>query len=233
MKLAIEIHDRGTPRCACGCFATWRGRVWACPHCDPEPSQQTREANSRRGFEMTLCQCGCGLPAPVAPRTNRSKGWIAGEPRPYRRGHAPHAPRKPAPKEPCSVPGCADDRYYSDGLCQMHHWRSLRRGDVNYEYRGESHPAWQGDQISYRTAHNRVVTQRGPARTHACIDCGEPAEHWSYDGMDSNEQFDPAHGCPYSADVTHYVPRCARCHMRVDIGGENHYTNRLQKAGAK
>lgn len=34
-----------------------------------------------------LCQCGCGLPAPIAPQSNRSKGWIRGEPRPFRSGH--------------------------------------------------------------------------------------------------------------------------------------------------
>lgn len=36
---------------------------------------------------VTLCQCGCGLPAPIAPSTDRSKGWVRGEPRPFRKGH--------------------------------------------------------------------------------------------------------------------------------------------------
>lgn len=34
-----------------------------------------------------LCECGCGLPAPIAPRTNRTKGWVKGEPLRYIRFH--------------------------------------------------------------------------------------------------------------------------------------------------
>lgn len=35
-----------------------------------------------------LCMCGCGQPAPIAPRGDRSKGWVMGQPVQYIRGHA-------------------------------------------------------------------------------------------------------------------------------------------------
>ena len=41
-----------------------------------------------------------------------------------------------------------------------------------------------------------------------CAVCGEPATHWSYDGLDPNEQRDPHTGRPYSTDIAHYQPQC-------------------------
>jgi hypothetical protein len=42
-----------------------------------------------------------------------------------------------------------------------------------------------------------------------CAVCGEPATHWSYDGLDSNEQRDRYTGLSYSTDMAHYQPLCA------------------------
>lgn len=36
---------------------------------------------------MKLCECGCGLPAPIATYTSRPRGWVKGEPKRYRHGH--------------------------------------------------------------------------------------------------------------------------------------------------
>ena len=33
------------------------------------------------------CECGCGLPAPIAPHTDRSRGWVRGAPLRFVRGH--------------------------------------------------------------------------------------------------------------------------------------------------
>lgn len=38
-----------------------------------------------------LCQCGCGNPAPIAPTTNRSRGWYQGFPIRFIQGHNPPA----------------------------------------------------------------------------------------------------------------------------------------------
>jgi hypothetical protein len=34
-----------------------------------------------------LCQCGCGRQTPVAPQTDRRKGWIKGQPLRFLKGH--------------------------------------------------------------------------------------------------------------------------------------------------
>ncbi len=36
-----------------------------------------------------LCQCGCGLPAPIAKRTDRRYGAVRGQPRRFVKGHNP------------------------------------------------------------------------------------------------------------------------------------------------
>ena len=42
---------------------------------------------------MPLCQCGCGLPAPVAKQTATRYGWVKDQPRPFIQGH--HMRRRP------------------------------------------------------------------------------------------------------------------------------------------
>jgi hypothetical protein len=38
--------------------------------------------------DLGFCQCGCGQVAPLAPYTNRSRGYVKGEPLRYVHGHA-------------------------------------------------------------------------------------------------------------------------------------------------
>jgi hypothetical protein len=40
---------------------------------------------------QTLCECGCGQPAPIAPRTQKSKGWVKGQPLRFVRFHETRA----------------------------------------------------------------------------------------------------------------------------------------------
>ena len=41
-----------------------------------------------------LCDCGCGEPAPIAPRNNKRRGWIKGEPIRFIWGHGRRKPAK-------------------------------------------------------------------------------------------------------------------------------------------
>lgn len=34
-----------------------------------------------------FCECGCGQPAPIAPKTDAAKGWVRGEPVRFCKGH--------------------------------------------------------------------------------------------------------------------------------------------------
>jgi hypothetical protein len=38
---------------------------------------------------MKLCDCGCGQPAAIASSTDRSRGYVKGQPTRYKRGHGP------------------------------------------------------------------------------------------------------------------------------------------------
>lgn len=67
----------------------------------------------------------------------------------------------------------------------------------------------------YAGAHYRVVFKYGVASRHPCTDCGGPASDWSYDHADENEFYDKR-GRPYSANPSHYFPRCSSCHRRFD-----------------
>ena len=46
------------------------------------------------------------------------------------------------------------------------------------------------------------------AKITPCAVCSEPATHWSYDGLDPNEQRDPHTGRFWSTDMAHYQPLC-------------------------
>jgi hypothetical protein len=47
-----------------------------------------------------LCECGCGLPAPIAKKTQSSRGWVQGQPKRFVHNH--HAPR--TRHKACSTP---------------------------------------------------------------------------------------------------------------------------------
>lgn len=43
---------------------------------------------------MTLCECGCGQPAPIAKQTRSNRGFVAGQPQRFIRGHSGAPKRK-------------------------------------------------------------------------------------------------------------------------------------------
>lgn len=100
----------------------------------------------------------------------------------------------------------------------------VRAGDLNRGSAttcGDKTTHWRRDDIGYSMAHQRVRTDRGLVQTHDCLDCGRPAEHWSYNHDDPDERL--AHGLSarpvaYSVKPEHYSPRCVACHKRFDLG---------------
>lgn len=72
---------------------------------------------------------------------------------------------------------------------------------------------------TYSTAHQRVQNERGWARAHPCVDCGERAAHWSYDHQDPGELTEIIHGreMTYSPNPERYNPRCLSCHISYDL----------------
>lgn len=69
--------------------------------------------------------------------------------------------------------------------------------------------------IGYIAAHHRLRRQRGSATDQSCIDCGEQATDWSYEGGAPDERVVDDNG-PFSLDPSYYVPRCRSCHTKFD-----------------
>jgi hypothetical protein len=75
------------------------------------------------------------------------------------------------------------------------------------------------EQVKYCTAHDRLRNARGRASAHLCVDCGEPAKEWAYDGNDANELHEWVNGSylAFSLNLSAYSPRCHKCHRRFDV----------------
>lgn len=57
------------------------------------PQHTTPSAQMEFEFpEAKLCECECGLPAPIAKYTDAKRGWIKGKPKHFIRGHATRCP---------------------------------------------------------------------------------------------------------------------------------------------
>lgn len=61
-------------------------------------------------------------------------------------------------------------------------------------------------QNTYAAVHNRLWKERGHASLRRCVDCGQQAAHWSYEGKIGG----------YSSNLKRYRPRCIRCHRLRD-----------------
>lgn len=125
--------------------------------------------------------------------------------------------RGPKQVKRCDVDGCSAP-HYCGGYCTRHYQQVKSRGEIEPpRILGPEHQSWRGDQITYRSAHNRVERAYGPARNHSCVDCDGAARHWSYNHTDADEKIGGT-GQPYSVNPEHYSPRCVLCHKRFDLG---------------
>lgn len=122
-------------------------------------------------------------------------------------------PPKQTRPEACAVVGCANQVDELD-WCKKHATRWRRHGDPATVLRGPEGPPLRDD-VAYRTLHSRLTRRRGPASQHPCVDCGGPADHWSYNHAGRDERLNPD-GLPYSPDLDAYDPRCAACHGTFD-----------------
>ena len=112
----------------------------------------------------------------------------------------------------CVLPDCMEARYSGKyGWCKRHYDRWRRHGDPHTVLL----PMGRGDNVTVSAVHKRLDAKRGRASQHPCVDCGQPARHWSYGHTDPNEK-QSDHG-PYSPDIAHYQPRCVPCHKRFDL----------------
>lgn len=104
--------------------------------------------------------------------------------------------------------------------CDCGNTSVVRTGDLNRGVEditcGDTRAHRRSDNPGYTAAHQRVRADRGLLSYQSCIECGAAAQHWSYDHTDPNE-LHTDEGYAYSADPTHYSPRCVPCHKRFDL----------------
>lgn len=117
----------------------------------------------------------------------------------------------------CDVEGCQKPTH-GDVYCMSHHTQWKRYGDPLTPV------LWTQGEGEYDAVHHRLRTHRGVARELVCVDCGGPAEEWSYDHDDPDELLHTkiresmfSKTPPkYSRDLSHYSPRCVPCHRSFD-----------------
>lgn len=142
---------------------------------------------------MTLCECGCGNPAPISKRDRRERGQVKGQPVRFIRGHAMRG-----------------KTLSDESRAKMSAVRTGRRHSLRSRLklmaavkRGPNNPAWKGDDVTYRVIHrwiNRVATKTG-----TCSRCGEERlTQWA--NLSGN----------YRRDVNDFAEMCVPCHSRYD-----------------
>lgn len=172
---------------------------------------------------MTDCAvAGCG-------RAAEHRGWCGAH---YRRqlttgsvgGSSIRERNKQSPT--CSVYGCTENSL-AKNLCRKHYYRLKNSGTTElFPYhppRGEAHPNYSGDDVSYLGAHRRVRVKYGSASQYICA-CGRPAVEWAYTHCCPREmaemRTDQRKGYQrpflYSPDPDMYQPMCRSCHTSLD-----------------
>jgi hypothetical protein len=122
-------------------------------------------------------------------------------------------------KVPCSVDDC-DRLAHAHGFCGLHLRRWEKHGDPAVVGERNGRPL-KGDVPTWAAVHKRLSRDRGLASGFRCVDCGAPAQEWSYDGADPDELIGQVgeFRLPYSLDLSHYDPRCVSCHRKYDHAG--------------
>lgn len=119
--------------------------------------------------------------------------------------------------EVCSVRRCSRKRkYVKTGWCQTHYHRWWRTETT------ELLPKQVRTDLTYYGAHGRIKMYWGSASQYFCIECGEQAAEWAYDGTDPSElegevKVDGVkYPVRYSVWPEFYAPLCTGCHRAKD-----------------
>lgn len=117
----------------------------------------------------------------------------------------------------CSAPDCSRVAAYvslGQRFCSTHSSRFHRGADLVGPIRGT--PEYEDCFVpGARWAHQRVAQQFGRAAEHTCIECGNKALDWAYDGTDPTEHLEDSWRY-YSVWPEFYMPMCRKCHTKRD-----------------
>lgn len=182
------------------------GRFAICKGCG-NTIRRTNSTAPIRHYCGPECRPRCTIEGCEKPQ--HSKGWCHAH---YQRWYStgdPLTPRTRGNNEgTCSVEGC-EQPMRKRGWCANHYTHWYIHGDVDAPW------AYHHGEGGYAATHRVLTNVLGPAKRHACVDCGGPAHEWSYDGNDPNEQVDEE-GRRFTRHARAYSPRCVRCHRVFD-----------------
>lgn len=107
-----------------------------------------------------LCQCGCGQKTPIASRTVRARGWIAGQPVRFARWHGAYKGTLELMFWSHVTKGTPDDCWHWGGYIDLHGYGMVR-------FAGKLHRAHR---VSYELHHGPI-----PTGAQICHHCDNPA----------------------------------------------------------
>jgi hypothetical protein len=117
--------------------------------------------------------------------------------------------------ERCSVTGCQRSASKKT-LCGLHYLRKARGTDLAQPLRNLKSRMMPHGLAGYKTVHDRLRRNLGPAAKYQCVDCGRAATDWSYQYGAPDERRDEGSGFLFSEDQRYYVPRCRSCNLSYD-----------------
>ena len=174
-----------------------------------EPIYRTGKTAPIKHYHGPECRPRCSVDGCDEPTHARGM-CSAHATRAARYGDPLTPPRRGKNEGICGVEGC-DQPMRKRGWCAGHYSQWRRFGEVRpFEYKwGEG---------GYVSTHNLIRRRRGKASRFTCVDCGGPAEEWSYDHNDPEERtgMHGGHEVTFSRNPDCYSPRCVRCHRIYD-----------------
>lgn len=174
---------------------------WCSPECRNERLERSRQERIARRGPCRIAGCMTTARSATADLCEAHYYQIR------RRDANGEHPKRPS-RNRCQSEDCNRLDIGRHGLCAWHYaTRPVITAAVSDTW-------WGGTNVSYNSVHARVRVTRGKAHTHCCIDCGDPAKHWSYDYNDPDERVE--NGAPFGFATECYSPRCVPCHAMFD-----------------
>lgn len=63
----------------------------------------------------------------------------------------------------------------------------------------------------------RLKAERGFAKEHVCVECGEQAQEWALISKTLSEASEVGRPTGHSHSVENYQPMCIKCHRKQDV----------------